>query len=531
MRIGINVSWMSPGQAGGMEWYVRNLIRELMAQDQRHDYLLVTSPQNWHTFTLSSPRWRRVTYEGQETSPIAFAVLPGAGPPRPSWPRRLYHWLRSPRQRRWRRGLNELIRHERLDLWFCPLIYLLPVDVEIPAVVTIPDLQHEHFPAFFSAPELALRAMGYRYSCGRAVAVLGISEFVAQDVRTRYGLDERRAVATPLALDPSYTVTSETRARLLAMVRLKYRLDHEFLYYPANGWRHKNHEALVRALGIVRGKGRDVRLVLTGCEFDVLERIRPLFDSLAEARSVRHLGYVDRADTIGLYAAASTVVVPSLFEGFGLPLLEAMQLGTPVVCLPVGSVPEVGGHAVLYAGSPDPHALADAVLRVLEDDGLRQRLVAAGLEQVRRFSFAETARRTLAVFDDVLSGRLPAPGLPAFRPLIAHGWLREGLSRWYFHCEDLCEVRLEVAQPTRLRELADQRITVWLDGEPALETGLQPEQVRTVTVKPPRQSAGGLHRLEVRATATATLRGEVLSAQVRALTIVRADGSELELIA
>jgi glycosyltransferase involved in cell wall biosynthesis len=530
MRIGVNVSWMSPGQAGGMEWYVRNLLHELEQLDRRHHYVLVTSPDNEHLFAPRSGRWKKIVYGGRENSPESFALLPDPEPKTHPGPRRFADWLRDPRRRRWPHGLNDLIRRERLDLWFCPLMYMLPVDVDIPVVATIPDLQHEHFPEFFPPHELARRALGYQYTCQRAAAVIGISEFVAGDLVARYGLDPQRTVAIPLALDPSFVVTPTIRAQLIDEVRRKYGLDRDFIYYPANGWPHKNHEALVRALKVVRRKGRDVRVVLTGCEFDVAERIRPLFDNLDEAGTVRHLGYVGRRDTIGLYGAATLMVFPSLFEGFGLPLLEAMQSDTPVICLPVASIREVGGDAVVYADPPDETGIAEAVLRVLDDDGLRQQLVAAGRARVRQFSYAETARRTLAVFEAVLAGAFAPPDLPPCRPLIAHHWLRDGHSRWYFHCEDLRAVTLTIAQPTHLAELADQRVTVSLDEEAVLEAVIEPERSYPLALMPQPGSPRGFHRLDVRASSVTRVQGQVLSVQVLTLTMVRADGTELSLI-
>jgi glycosyltransferase involved in cell wall biosynthesis len=513
-----------------MESYVRNLLGELEHLDRRHHYVLVTSPDNEHLFAPRSRRWKKVTYVGHESAPESFAVLPEPMPdPRPT-PRRFRDWWRPRRRRSWSQGLSDLIRHERLDLWFCPLMYMLPVDVAIPVVATIPDLQHEHFREFFPPVELARRALGYQYTCQRAAVIIGISEFVARDLVARYGLDPHRTVAIPLALDPSFAVTPSARAQLIDEVRLKYGLDHNFIYYPANGWRHKNHEALVRALRIVRRKGRDLRVVLTGCEFDVAERMGSLFENREEADAVRHLGYVSRRDTIGLYAAATLMVFPSLFEGFGLPLLEAMQCETPVICLPVGSVPEVGGDAVLYADPPDETGIAEAVLRLLDDDGLRRQLVAAGRARVRQFSYRETARRTLAIFEAVLAGTFVPPGLPPGRPLIAHHWLREGHSRWYFRCEDLRAVTLTIAQPTRLPELADQQVTVSLNEEIVLETVIEPERSYPLTFTARSGSLRDLHRLDVRASAVTRFQGQTLSVQVRALTMVRGDGTELSLI-
>jgi len=519
---------MAPGEAGGMEWYVRNLIKELGVLDDRHEWVVVTSPANWHLFEVPRRRWRKIAYIGEENSPFSYIVQPRYRPPaRRVRVRRALAWLRSPRMRRWYGGLNELIRRQHVDLWFCPFMYTLPLETEVPVVNTIPDLQHEHFPDFFPDRELALRTMGYHYSCMRAATTIGISEFVAEDLVKRYRLE--RTVGIPLALDPAYAVVPEVTERLIDHVRLKYRLEDPFIYYPANGWRHKDHETLARAFRIVREKRRDLRLVLTGCEFDVMDRLRPIFDSLDEARAVRHLGYVDRRDTIGLYATASAVVFPSRFEGFGFPLLEAMSLGTPIVCSPVASIPEVAGDAALYVEPGDPPALAGAVLRLLEDEVLRKRLTAAGRQRVRQFSFTETARHTLAVFDEVLTGTWRSPDLPAFRPLNLNHWLQDGHSRWYFHCDDLREVRLRIAQPTRWPALAKQRMTVCLNEHVVLEAPIEAEREQTFAITTPRGDTD-FHRLDVMASATASRRGEILSLQVRQLTIVDGNGRRRKLV-
>jgi glycosyltransferase involved in cell wall biosynthesis len=519
---------MSPGQAGGMEWYVRNVIRELAALDDRHEWVVVTSPENWRVFEVPRRRWTKIAYIGDDANPASYLARPRRVGPTPRL--RLRHALarlRTPGMRRWYGGLNDLVRRERLDLWFCPFLYALPHDVGVPVVNTIPDLQHEHFPEFFGDRELALRTLGYRDSCARAAATIAISEFVAQDLLKRYRLE--RAVGIPLGLDPAFEVEPEEKARLVDHVRLKYRLDQPFIYYPANGWRHKDHETLLRAFRLIREKRPDVRLVLTGFPFDVMDRLRPLFESLEESRAVRHLGYVDRRDTIGLYAAASVMVFPSRFEGFGLPLLEAMACGTPIVCSPLASIPEVAGDAALYVDPGEPAALARAALRLLEDDVLRARRVEAGRERVGRFSFTETARETLALFDEVMNGAWRAPDVPAVRPLVDDHALPGGCGRWCFHCDELREVRLRIAVPACVPESFGQRLTVSIDDRVALTAEVEPGREYAFTLTPPPADTD-FRRLEMTASVTVRSGEQLASLQVRELTIVDGDGRARRLI-
>src|SRR5262249_12374595 len=187
-----------------------------------------------------------------------------------------------------------------------------------------------------------------------------------------------------------------------------------------------------------------LQLVLTGCPFDLLEKLKPLLQEPAMKRSVRHLGYVGRDEVVGLYGAARMLVFPSRFEGFGLPLLEAMHLVVPVACSNIGSLPEVGGDAVIYFDPLDGWQIAEAILTVTGDGGVRQRLIAAGNEQQLRFNYARTAEETLAVFRKVGSGELLPPGEAPFRPLAPGRLLDQGVGRWFFRLDGVRRLRVQV---------------------------------------------------------------------------------------
>ena len=394
----------------------------------------------------------------------------------------------------------------------------------------IPDLQHEHYPAFFHEDELALRIMGYQYSCQAATAVIGISRYVSDEIVKLYAVDAAKVFATPLALDQSYQISKEEIERLVNEVKLKFRLDKDFIFYPANGWHHKNHENLVRAMDIIHRKKCQLGLILTGCEFDVMNRLRPLLNRPSLREAVRHLGYIDRQDLFGLYAASKMLAFPSFFEGFGLPLLEAMQFNVPVACSNLGSLREVGGDAVWYFDPRSPQDIAEAILRVSYDQDLRGQLIAAGRNRVKGFSYSNTARHTLSIFGQIRDGILTPPDLPSFRPLIAHNWLREGHSRWYFHANSLREVRIEVIQPTLLDALEDQTVKVILDGQKVLESAIVPQRVYRFTLPAHGTVEAGFHELDISASATVSVGGEILSIQVPSITLSDSSGRELRLI-
>lgn len=533
MKIGINVSLMTPGVAGGMEWYVRCLIDQLARLDRANEYLLVTGPNNDGTFARPGRRWDKVVYHGRENGPDVYQELPEIRP-EPRWwyaaAKQVYHRLKGTHVRRWHARFATLLARHKIDLWFCPFMYALPVDAGVPVVNTIPDLQHEHYPEFFHEHELTVRRLGYQHSCKAAAATIGISRHVADAIAGLYDVPAGKVFAIPLALDPSMEKARGGRARLAADVRLKYRLDRDFVFYPANGWPHKNHQTLVRAMAHVARERPGLQLLLAGWPFDLLEGLKPILDEHGLHGTVRHLGYVTRADVAGLYAASTMLVFPSLFEGFGLPLLEAMHLGTPVACSNVGSLPEVGGEAVRFFDPLSERQIADAILAVSGDAGLRRRLVEAGRGQAARFSYARTAAETLAVFEQVRAGQLPRPDVPPYRPLAQRRVLDQGHGRWFFRLRDVRQVKLQVMPNEQPGFTPRQSLEVYLDGARLLDAPLDGRHTREF-VLPAAPGPREFHTLEVAATTRPFPGPGPWPVQVLRMVAVDAADQELRLVA
>jgi glycosyltransferase involved in cell wall biosynthesis len=245
-----------------------------------------------------------------------------------------------------------------------------------PTVVTLHDLQHRDLPQLFSRTERAYRAVAYDGAAKRADAVIVISEFVRGRALELLGLDAARVHVTPLGLDH-------------ATLRPGAGEREPFLYYPARPWPHKNHQALFEALPLIRRERPGLRLVLTGG--GELARL---------PEGVEALGHVPRTRVIELLQRASALVFPSLYEGFGLPPLEAMACGTPVACSNAGALPEVVGDAAQLFDPRDPQAIADATLAVLADPAP---WVERGLARAAGFSWDATARTTEDVYRALLA--------------------------------------------------------------------------------------------------------------------------------
>jgi glycosyltransferase involved in cell wall biosynthesis len=257
-----------------------------------------------------------------------------------------------------------------------------------PSVVTLHDVLHRELPSAFSGAERAFRRLTYERAARGATRVVAVSEHARGQIVQRLGIAPEHVVAIHSGVDherfkPTGTAASPTAG--------------PFVLYPANLWPHKNHERLIAALARIEG----VALVLTGAPSP---RLRALQDSARrEGVELRHLGYVD--DLAPLYRGARAMVFPSLAEGWGAPVAEAMACGCPVAASDIGAVAEAAGGAALTFAPRDTAAMTDAIRRVTTEDRLREQLRGRGLERAARLTWAASAARHAEVYADAMCHR------------------------------------------------------------------------------------------------------------------------------
>jgi len=303
--------------------------------------------------------------------------------------------------------------------------YLMPYRPGVPALLTVYDLIPLRHPEHSSARARLLFRWATRLALRTARHVVAITETARRDFIAAFGLPPARITAIPLAADPAFRPQG---AQVAAALREKYGLPERFALYVGSNKPHKNLVGLVAAWAAATGTDTDLRprparseeglgdaeLVIAGAWDERYPEARQLAQSL-EAPGIRWLGPVPEADLPSLYSAATVFVFPSLFEGFGLPVIEAMACGTPVVCSNVTSLPEVAGDAAILfdpsaadgEASDAPAApLRSALQRVLDDDGLRSELRGKGLARAAQFSWQHTAARTLELYRRVATQEL-----------------------------------------------------------------------------------------------------------------------------
>ena len=273
-------------------------------------------------------------------------------------------------------ALRRALDVDALEAMHFPLSVMLPPVERPAAATTVLDLQHEEHPEFFSRAELAYRKVVYGWSVRRSRIVIAISEHSRQTLIERYSLAPERVRAIPLAVDHE-RFTPDGRER------------GDYLLYPARPWAHKNHARLYAAFAQLRREHAGLRLVLTG-EGD--------FGELPPGVEAR--GRVSSNELVELYRGAAALVFPSLYEGFGMPVVEAMACGCPVACANVTSLPEVAGNAARLFDATDVDEIAAAADDVLANP---QPWIERGLVRARLFTWDANARAHDDVYRELAS--------------------------------------------------------------------------------------------------------------------------------
>ena len=353
--VGISLLTLVPRISGGSETYARELVRAL-ARVGRLEYH-VFAPTLAPDAIDGLPGTTVSTYAAAESMPGRIAAMAAAT----VFPARIKREL-SP---------------GRLDALHFPLTIMIPRGTGVPATTSVLDLQHELFPRFFSRAELTYRRVAYRSAVRGSRLVIAISEHVKETIVERLGVEPERVRVIHLGIDLERLQPSKSKRE-------------PFLLYPANGWPHKNHARLLEAFALLKPERPDLRLVLTGSGLE----------SLPATPGVEVRGHVPRDELVRLYETAAALVFPSLYEGFGLPPLEAMACGCPVAAAQAGALPETCGDAARYFDPTKPEQIAEAVLGVLADPGT---LAERGLARAGAFTWDKCARRHDDVYTELAS--------------------------------------------------------------------------------------------------------------------------------
>ncbi|MBI5142531.1 MAG: glycosyltransferase family 4 protein [Nitrospirae bacterium] len=408
MRIGIYAIGCRPKTQGGAYEYFRNLVRFLAEADSPHEYVVFLDSEAIENelAQYSGGRLKIVRFSSPSIA-LTRALLRLAA--QPFYSLKLVANAVSMRlsgRRMFRMPLRGLpfgvpcLSGYGVDAMHFPFSIMDSSYMrgKLPVVLTLHDIQHEYLPELFDEAELSMRTTRYSESARRANVIIAISEHVKASIVEKYSVSQDKIVVTYQGCDPAFAIMPAD-AELEAVCE-RYNLPGKFVIYPAAFWPHKNHERLLEAFALlIRDYAFDGSLLLCGLNMGGRSKVEAHIGRLGLGGRVIVPGFVPLADLVCMYRMARMMVFPSLFEGFGIPVVEAMNAGLPVACSDRTSLPEVGGDVALYLNPEDVGDIADKILRLWSDDAMRMRLADAGRVRGGMFTWQKAAGRTIRAYE------------------------------------------------------------------------------------------------------------------------------------
>jgi glycosyltransferase involved in cell wall biosynthesis len=355
----------------GIGTYIRNILQGLARIDQQTEYVVLSRPSDVQTVSGLGPNFRAVAERARPYSISEQIRVPLA------------------------------LAREGVQLVHEPH-YVLPVATWCRAVVTIHDCIHLMFPEYLPGRLAYVYARGSMWrATQKADRILTVSEASKRDILRFFAVRPEKVTVIYNAIDERFLGPPDEEHMELA--RQRYQLDHPFVLYVGNIKPHKNLERLMEAFARVRAEGlEELRLVIIGDELSKYPPLRHAVHRHRLEKFVRFFGFQRYDILAAFYRLARVFAFPSLYEGFGLPPLEAMACGTPVVTSNVSSLPEVAGGAALLVDPHDIGSIASGLHRAVTDEDLRRDLIAKGLARARQFSWAESVAATHRIYFEVL---------------------------------------------------------------------------------------------------------------------------------
>lgn len=387
-----DLRWMELGHAGGIEQATYELISAISQIDRRNSYRVI-APRSacceWdfpHGFDVQLHYSDHVERETEAMRSLLINGLAESFGMAPI--------LNT--------AMRNLAQYRKLDFDLVHSVagYTHPDLIGFPNILTINDLQHIHYPEFFTPQQYEERERLYRESADRASHIICISEFTRQDVHRQYGvpLEKMSTVWIVPSRNVWHPIAESQRDAILGRMGL----SSPFLFFPAHCWPHKNHARLVDAFSrVVSRLPSGIKLVLTGRVFPTDHPAAAMIRERGLESRITHLGYRSPLEIRALFQGCMSLVFPSLFEGYGMPVAEAIIAGKPVLCSNVTSLPEIAGDAALTFDPTDVDAIGEALVEITARPELRVSLSAAAIRRRNLFAARRSAIQTMSVYNRV----------------------------------------------------------------------------------------------------------------------------------
>ncbi len=372
MRIGIDAR-MLDNKMTGIGRYTKNLIQHLLSRDFENQYILIL---NKDYLELNLKKTCNLKFIKVNSSPLSLYTL--------CW-------------------LHRIIKKEKIDLFHSPF-FLAPLWALCPVIVTVHDLMGLRFPGFFEGRKPIAKLFARWFvrlfvplTLRRASKIIAVSETTKSDLVEYLNLPEDKIKVIYEGVESCFRKGLDLQ--LVEKVRRDFHITKRIILYIGNTRPYKNLPRLIRAFKILQDY-ENCQLVLGSGDTRNIDSLKKMVTQLNLEQKVIFTGPLEDKDIIDLMNVAEVFVFPSLWEGFGLPPLEAMACGVPVVASKAGSLPEILGDAALLVNPESEEEIAKEIMHVLTDKKLREELIKRGFERVKKFTWGKTAGKTQKLFQE-----------------------------------------------------------------------------------------------------------------------------------
>jgi glycosyltransferase involved in cell wall biosynthesis len=380
MKIGIEAQRIFRKNKHGMDIVALELIRNLQQHDLINEYIVFVKDDLDDQVIQESPNLKIVRLKGG---------------PYPYWEQVL---------------LSRAASTHEIDLLHCTS-NTAPLRLTVPLVLTVHDIIYLEKWNFTKGTSYQIIGNLYRrwnvpQVVAQAAKIITVSHFEEKRIREHFNLPPNRIQAVYNGVGTHFQKITDTVR--LASARRRYNLPDKFIFFLGNTDPKKNVEGVIKALSLIKAKGRlSFKLVMLDIDRAYLERIASNTGNVSILDEICFTGYVPNEELPAIYSLASLFIYPSLRESFGIPILEAMACETPVLTSETSSMPEVAGGAALLVDPFNPEAIANGILKILEDDQNRFQMIAMGIKRAKNFSWQNNADQTLRIYNNVLEETRP----------------------------------------------------------------------------------------------------------------------------
>ena len=363
-RFGFNKKTGLPNRVGSSELCFQ-LISNLAKLDKKNDYSIFLPINPSSDMPEESKNWRYIVFQVKKLWTL------------------------------WGLSKRFLTGKDKLNVFFSPTHYL-PLYTSCPSVISILDVSYIYFPELFKKKDLYQLKLWGGYSIKKAKKIITISNSSKDDIIKTYGVSSDKIAV----IYPGIKIqNSEAKIKNMDELKKKFEIEGDYILFVGTLQPRKNVSKLIEAFAKLKNK--DIKLVIVGKKGWLYEEILSAPLKFGVSERVKFLDFVNDEDMPPLYKNALCFILPSLYEGFGLPILEAMQHGCPVLTSNVSSLPEAGGDAAEYFDPQDVNDIAQKIEEVIDNKALREEMVEKGYNQVKKFSWEKAAKETLKVLEEV----------------------------------------------------------------------------------------------------------------------------------